>query len=71
MYGRKLHADAGRWDTSAKISEMRRCWTLVSWGRLYRYLLVAARIVLKTYQLSIKLGQSRLARVVEDLTLSA
>jgi len=30
-YGRKLHAEAGRWDTSVKISEMRRCWTLVSW----------------------------------------
>ena len=30
-YGRKLHAEAGRWDTSANISEMRRCWTLVSW----------------------------------------
>lgn len=30
-YGRKLHAELGRLATSVKISEMRRCWTLVSW----------------------------------------
>ena len=29
-YGRKLQAEAGRWETRVKISEMRRCCTLVS-----------------------------------------
>ena len=33
--GRKLQEPAGRWETSVKISEIRRCWTLVSY-----YLLV-------------------------------
>jgi hypothetical protein len=28
--GRKLQEPAGRWETRVKISEMRRCWTLVS-----------------------------------------
>jgi hypothetical protein len=28
--GRKLQEPVGRWDTSWKISEMRRCWTDVS-----------------------------------------
>lgn len=28
--GRKLHAEFGRLATRVKISEMRRCWTLVS-----------------------------------------
>jgi hypothetical protein len=30
-YGRKLHEEEGRLDTRVKISEIRRCWTLVSW----------------------------------------
>jgi hypothetical protein len=29
-YGRKLHAEFGRFATRVKISEMSRCWTLVS-----------------------------------------
>ena len=29
-YGRKLQAEAGRWDTNVNISDMRRCCTLVS-----------------------------------------
>ena len=29
-HGRKLHAELGRFATRVKISEMRRCWTLVS-----------------------------------------
>ena len=29
-YGRKLQAEVGRWETRVKISEMRRCCTLVS-----------------------------------------
>lgn len=29
-YGRKLQAELGRWETRVKISEIRRCWTLVS-----------------------------------------
>lgn len=29
--GRKLQAEFGRLDTRVKISEMRRCWTAVSW----------------------------------------
>ena len=33
-YGKKLHAEFGRLATSVKISEMRRCWTLVSWRGL-------------------------------------
>lgn len=30
MYGRKLQAEDGRWDTRVNISDMRRCWTVVS-----------------------------------------
>ena len=30
-YGRKLQAEAGRWETRVKISVIRRCCTLVSW----------------------------------------
>lgn len=30
IYGRKLQAEEGRWDTRVKISDMRRCWTEVS-----------------------------------------
>ena len=30
-YGRKLHAELGRLATRVKISEIRRCCTLVSW----------------------------------------
>jgi hypothetical protein len=30
-YGKKLHAEFGRLATRVKISEMSRCWTLVSW----------------------------------------
>jgi hypothetical protein len=30
-HGRKLHAEFGRFATRVKISDMRRCWTLVSW----------------------------------------
>jgi hypothetical protein len=29
-YGKKLQAEAGRWATRVKISEIRRCCTLVS-----------------------------------------
>lgn len=29
-HGRKLHAELGRFATRVKISEIRRCWTLVS-----------------------------------------
>lgn len=29
-HGRKLQAEEGRWETRVKISEMRRCCTLVS-----------------------------------------
>jgi hypothetical protein len=29
--GRKLQEPGARWETRVKISEMRRCWTLVSW----------------------------------------
>ena len=28
--GRKLHAELGRFDTNVNISEISRCWTLVS-----------------------------------------
>lgn len=30
-HGRKLQDEEGRWETRVKISEMRRCCTLVSW----------------------------------------
>jgi hypothetical protein len=30
--GRKLQEPGVRWETRVKISEMRRCWTLVSYG---------------------------------------
>ena len=30
--GRKLQDPEGRWETSVKISVMRRCWIVVSWG---------------------------------------
>lgn len=29
-YGRKLQAEVGRWETRVKISDINRCWTLVS-----------------------------------------
>lgn len=35
-YGRKLHAEFGRLATRVKISEMSRCWTLVSWTPVSR-----------------------------------
>lgn len=31
VYGRKLQLEFGRFATSVNISEMRRCWTEVSW----------------------------------------
>lgn len=33
-HGKKLHAELGRLATRVKISEMRRCWTLVSYALL-------------------------------------
>ena len=35
VYGRKLQADEGRWETRVKISEMSRCCTLVSFCFMY------------------------------------
>ena len=32
--GRKLQAEEGRCETRANISEMSRCWTLVSWDEI-------------------------------------
>lgn len=34
--GRKLQDPGARWETSVNISEMRRCWTDVSWVLLER-----------------------------------
>ena len=52
--------------TRVKISEMRRCWTLVSW------VVVSTRAVERVvrsrvmYQLCVELSQSRLTGIVED-----
>ena len=49
-----------------KISEMRRCWTLVSWAVVSTGALERVDRSRVTYQLCVELGQSRLAGIVED-----
>lgn len=64
--GRKLQLLEGRWDTRVKISDIKRCWTDVSFSRLS----VAGREVSlvrsDSYQLGVELGETRLPVVVED-----
>jgi len=63
-YGRKLQDVGGRWETRVKISEIRRCCTLVSWmmvkGQRWA---VEVRMVVGGlwYQLGVELGQAGLA----------
>lgn len=64
--GRKLHELEGRFDTRVKISEMRRCWMLVSCFRLVSTGLCHAFHRARAYQLRVKLGQPRLSLAVED-----
>ena len=62
-HGRKLHAELGRFATRVKISEMRRCCTLVSWVVVSTERDNRSRAI---YQLCVELGQSRLTGIVED-----
>jgi len=62
--GRKLQDPDGRWDTSVKISVMRRCWIVVSYidvsaGRIWH------GGVVWMYKLCVELGQTWLTIVVE------
>lgn len=65
-YGRKLQAELGRLATRVKISEMRRCWTLVSWAPIFSIEGWGRWTGGSRYQLGVELGQARLAGVVED-----
>lgn len=74
-YGRKLQADDGRVDTSAKISEISRCCTLVSCrltAKCSASALQEGATEVKNssrwdhYQLRVELGQPRLAGIIED-----
>lgn len=62
-YGRKLQDVGGRWETRVKISEIRRCCTLVSWmTRNHQRCGLAEGFELEWlwYQLGVELGQTRL-----------
>ena len=61
-YGRKLHEEEGRLDTRVKISEIRRCWTLVSWLALTMSMHGGG----VADQLGVELGQAGLPVVVKD-----
>lgn len=71
-HGRKLHAEDGRLATRVKISEMRRCCTLVSWLLCQRWFRKKSRgiepwlVRCRAYQLGVELCKARLAGVVED-----
>lgn len=71
VYGRKLQAEAGRLETRVKISEMRRCCTVVSCGA-ERWVL-AIRLArnmwalwVGTYELGVEFRETWLAGIVED-----
>ena len=65
--GRKLQLLLGRAATRVKISEIRRCWTDVSWTEVVSEDWGGVLGKVDTaYQLGIEFGQTRLAVVVED-----
>ena len=56
----------GRFDTRVKISEMSRCWMLVSYRCAVSQGSIAVARHGPAYQLCVEFGQARLALAIED-----
>lgn len=63
--GRKLQAEEGLWETRVNISEIKRCWTLVSCGVAIRKSLSAKECWRITDKLRVEFGEAGLAGIVE------
>ena len=63
-YGRKLQDELGRLDTRVKISDIRRCCTLVSCNTIVRT--PVSHSSEEPYKLGVEFGEARLAGVIEN-----
>lgn len=64
--GRKLQAEFGRCETRVKISEISRCWTLVSCEVVVRLRMERNKLRRITDELCVEFGKAGLAGVVKD-----